>query len=253
MPQIPMPLSDSDYQVMGTSWKNFTAILETLSPETQYYITNTTHRLAEVEWVTRKLEQEITRNRSAPVVQEGLLSLQMYLLLTCADTLGHLYNSGGVGQRFREFFRNLPLDAKNNLIENIYTWRTNFLELVNIGLGDSKTNTTFYPSYQQVEQVLQTLKNEDRLEKVIDFLYYRRNYYTHQSEYPRLGYHPNLSVMQNQRLNVPNTATLGELDRLQPMFISGSDLYFTYYKTDDVITTIRWSIVRGVGKIIGSV
>ncbi len=126
------------------------------------------------------------------------------------------------------------------------------MELVSVGLGDSKTNTAFYPSYQQIEQALQPLTNEDRLEQVIDFLYYRRNYYTHQSEYPQLGYHPNLSVMQNQRLNVPNTAILGELDRLQPMF-SGKDIYFTYYKTDDVITTVRWSVIRGLGKIAGCI
>ncbi len=109
MPQIPMPLSDSDYQIMNTSWNGLTTILETLPPETQYYVTNATHRLAEVEWITCKLEQEITKNRGVPTVQEGLLSLQMYLLLTCADTLGHLYHSGGVGQRFREFFRSLPI------------------------------------------------------------------------------------------------------------------------------------------------
>jgi len=51
---------------------------------------------------------------------------------------------------------------------------------------------------------------------------------------------------------MPNTATLGELDRLQPMF-SGNDIYFTYHETDDVIATIRWSVVRGLGQVIGSV
>jgi len=61
-----------------------------------------------------------------------------------------------------------------------------------------------------------------------------------------------LSVMQGQRVNMPNTATLGELDRLQPMF-SGNDIYFTYHETDDVIATIRWSVVRGLGQVIGSV
>jgi hypothetical protein len=80
----------------------------------------------------------------------------------------------------------------------------------------------------------------------------RRNYYTHEAEYPQLGYHPNLSVMQNQRLNLPNTATGGDLDRLQVMF-SGNDIYFTYYETDDVVAAIRWSMVRGLGRVVGCV
>ena len=58
--------------------------------------------------------------------------------------------------------------------------------------------------------------------------------------------------MQNQRLNVPNTATAGELDRLQ-VILSGDDFYFTYYETDDVVRTIRWSMVRGLARVVGCV
>ena len=251
MPQVPMPLPQTDYQTMDCSHNEFFETVQGLPGETQYYVVNATHRLAEVDWITRRLEEEVS-NRGAPVVQEGLLSLQMYLLLTCADTLGHTHVAGGVGQRFRAFFSNLPQEARQNLIDNIFTWRTDFAELVGLGLGDAATNTAFYPSRQQIIQSIQPLSPSERLEAVVDFLYMRRNYYTHESEYPQLGHHPNLSVMQRQRLNTPNTATLGELDRLQPMF-SGDNIYFTYYETDDVIATIRWSVVRGLGQVVGSV
>ena len=217
--------------------------------DTQYYVINATHRLAEVDWITRKLEEQI-RTKGAPVVQEGLLSLQLYLLLTCADTLGHIYTTDGVGKRFREFLDKLPQEAKQNLTDNIFTWKRDLAELVRLGLGDASTITAFYPSRQQILQAIQLLTPDKQLEAVVDFLYLRRNYYTHESEYPQLGYHPNLSVMQRQRLNVPNTATLGEPDRLQLIF-SGNNIYFTYYETNDVIATVRWSIVRGLGKVIG--
>lgn len=251
MPQVEIPLTQTDYQIMNCSHNQFFEILQGLSQETHYYVVNATHRLAEVDWITRKLEEDVRRGRT-PVAQEGLLALQIYLLLTCADALGHAYATGGVRQRFRAFFKNLPQEAKENLINNILTWRTNFMGLVNIGLGDTTTNTATYPSRQRVVQFVQSLSPDERLEVVIDFLYAQRNYYTHESEYPQLGLHPNLTVMQRQRLNIPNTASEGELDRLLPMF-ERDNIYFTYYETDDVITTIRWSIVRGLGRVVGSV
>jgi hypothetical protein len=214
MPQTPMPLPETDYRVMNTSRNEFFEIAQHLPPGTQYYVINATHRLAEVDWVTRKLEEQI-RTKDAPVVQEGLLSLQLYLLLTCADSLGHIYSTGDVGKRFSEFFGKLPQEAKRDLVDSILTWKTDFAELVCLGLGDASTNTVVYPSRQQILQAIQPLTSDKRLEAVVDFLYFRRNHYTHQSEYPQLGYHPNLSVMQGQRLNVANTAALGELDRLQ--------------------------------------
>jgi hypothetical protein len=251
MPEVPMPLPQTDYQTMGCSHNEFFETVQGLPRDTQYYVVNATHRLAEVDWITRRLEEEVS-NHGGPVVQEGLLSLQMYLLLTCADTLGHTHVADGVAQRFRAFFSNLPHKARQNLTGNIFTWRTDFNELAGLGLGDAATNTAFYPSRQYIVQSIQPLSPSERLETVVDFLYMRRNYYTHESEYPQLGHHPNLSVMQRQRLNTPNTAMLGELDRLQPMF-SGDNIYFTYYETDDVIATIRWSVVHGLGQVVGSV
>lgn len=123
--------------------------------------------------------------------------------------------------------------------------------MVDLGLGDAATNTSFYPSRSQIIQSAQSVGPIERLEATVDFLLSRRNYYTHESEYPQLGHHPNLSVMQRQRLGTPNTATLGELDRLQPMF-RGDNIYFIYYETDDVIAIIRWSVVRGLGQVVDS-
>src|SRR5262245_45435534 len=103
--QVPMPLSQADYKTMNCSWQVFSERVFSLPEVVQYHVINSTHRLAEVEWLSSKLEDEV-RTRGTPVVQEGLLSLQIYLLLTCADGLGHIHHSasGGVGQRFRAFF-----------------------------------------------------------------------------------------------------------------------------------------------------
>lgn len=251
MSKLDMPLPQTDYQTMNCSSNEFFDIVRGLPEKTRNYVANTTRRLAEVHWITRKLDEDVRRSRP-PVAQEGLLSLQIYLLLTCADTLGHTYDSGRVGQRFRAFFRNLPQEAKENLTDNILTWKTNFAEMVGLGLVDAATNAAIYPSRQQIVQSIKSLNPDERWEAVVDFLYMRRNAYTHESEYPELGYHPNLSVMQRQRLNIPNTATQRERDRLQLMF-SGDDFYFTYYETNDVIATIRWSIVRGLGRVVGSI
>lgn len=244
MKPLMMPLPETDYQVMNCSHNELFEIVQGLPEETRYYVGNATHRLAETDWITRKLDEEVRSSRGAVVAQEGLLSLQIYLLLTCADTLGHVHVAGSVRQRFRAFFRNLPQEERENLTDDILTWRTDLAELVSLGL-------TTFPSRQQIMQSLQPLTVNERLEAVIDYLYWRRNHYTHESEYPTLGFHPNLSVMQRQRLNVLND-TLEELDRLQKIE-SGDDIYFTYIETDDLIATIRWSIVRGLGQIIGRI
>jgi hypothetical protein len=251
MPQTPMPLPEADCQVMNTPRNEFFETTQHLPQRTQRYVINATHRLAEADWITCRLEEQIATG-SAPIVQEGLLSLQLYLLLTCADTLGHVCSPEGPSKRFSAFFNKLPQEAKLNLTDNIFTWKTDFAEWVRLRPGDAITNPPSYPSRQEIQQAIQPLTPDKRLEAVVDFLYFRRNYYTHESKYPQLGDHPNLSVMQRQRLNVPNTATLGELDRLQPLS-SGTDIYFTYYETNDVIATVRWSIVRGLGRVIGRV
>jgi len=251
MPPLLKLLPENDYQTINCSRNEFFQAAQGLSAERQYYVVNTTHRLAEVDWITTRLEEEVRAGKE-PVAQEGLLSLQIYLLLTCADTLGHIYTPGGVEKRFRAFFSNLPQDAEENLTNNVLTWKTDFHELRVLGLGDVATNTPAYPSREEVMERIRLMSPHERLRAVVDFLYVRRNYYTHESQYPQLGHHPNLSVMQKQRLGVPNTATAGERDRLQVMF-KASHIYFTYYETDDVIATIRWSIVRGLGRLVGCV
>jgi hypothetical protein len=59
---------------------------------------------------------------------------------------------------------------------------------------------------------------------------------------------------------LPNVGTVDDYDRLEPMIVidkkNNTYYYFTYYpetEEKDPIAIIRWSIVRGLGKIIGSV
>ena len=248
---MPMPLPESDYYLMNCPRDEFLNLLPTLQEKTRYYVANTTYRLAETEWIARKLEEEVKRG-AAPVAHEGLLSLQIYLLLTCADTLGHLYATGGVGDRFKSFFKNLPEEIQQNLLDDIIAWQADRAELTRLGLIEQHTGAVILPYRSQLVQFLQSLSLEQRFETLVNFLYRRRNYYTHESRYPQLGHHPNLSVMQRQRLNISNTATLGELDRLQ-LIPDGDHLYFAYYETDDPIATIRKSIVQGLGRAIGRV
>jgi hypothetical protein len=245
------PLPDTDYAVMNCPRNEIDDCCRSLPQATQHYIANVTHRLFEVDWLTRMLEDQVSRHHG-PALQEGLLSLQVYLLLTCADTLGHLHFTGrsGVGDRFRAFFNNLSREARQNLLLNIYVWRTDSTELTNLGLGDAGTVLL---SRRQVLQFIQPLADDVRWEALVDFLYLRRNYHTHECWYPQLGAHPNLQVMLNQRLNVPGTAGLGELDHFQRFIVNTDNIYFAYYETDDLIATIRWSIVRGLGQVIGRI
>jgi hypothetical protein len=134
---------------MNCSCQEFFQIVQDLPDNLQYYVTNTTHRLAEADWIARKLEEDV-RAAKPPVGQEGLLSLQIYLLLTCADALGHAYCAGGVRARFWGFFRNLPPDARENLTDSLLTWKTGPAELATLGLANAAGQTAVYPSREQV-------------------------------------------------------------------------------------------------------
>lgn len=108
----------------------------------------------------------------------------------------------------------------------------------------------YYPLRDLIHDRLQSRGLEEQLKATVDFSYCRRNYYTHEATYPQLGSYPHLSVMQGQRVDVANMATLGEQDRLQPMF-APKGIFFTYYEKDDVITAVRWSVVRGLVSVLG--
>lgn len=250
----PMPLNSDDYQVMNCNHNQLFEKWNALPEEDQqYYVANTTNRLAVVNWLVKTLEEQAAA-QTAPVVQEGALSLQMYLLTTCADALGHIVSSAnGVGQRFRDFFDFLSLAAKDNLIDNFLVWKADLAELQAEGLvvnGTTDETQITRPERQQIVNALQNKGRDERLEAIVDFLYARRNLYTHESAYPQLGYHPNLSVLQNLRLNIPNTADLGEQNRLQEL-LCGTYYCFMYYECDDPIATLRWSVLQGFGKLLG--
>jgi len=249
MPQVQMPLAETDYATLGRPRAQFDQILEALPDNTRYYAANATHRLAEVEWITQNLEREV-KATGGPVTHEGLLSLQVYLLLTCADTLGHLYVEDGVKKRFKAFFTNLPDDGKRHLAHAVVVWQATLEDLDAWGLRDAATNTVKYPSLTDIQQAIRPLSAEDQMNAVIGFLFARRNWYTHESEYPQLGHHPNLAVMHRTRLRVPNTATLSGLDRLQLIPDQGK-LYVAYYLTDDVVSALRHVMLRGLARAVG--
>jgi hypothetical protein len=251
MPQVQMPLAEPDFATLGCSRARFDQVLQALPETTRHYATNATHRLAEVEWITQNLEREV-KTTGGPVTHEGLLSLQVYLLLTCADTLGRLYIEDGVRKRFNAFFTNLPDDAKRYLAQAVVVWEATLEDLGARGLRDEAANTLTYPSLADIQQAIQPLSAEDRMDAVIRFLFARRNWYTHESEYPQLGLHPNLAVMHRIRLGVPHTATLPGLDRLQLIQDAGR-LYFAYYLTDDVVSALRHVMLRGLAHAVGLV
>lgn len=251
MPLGLAPLSNKDYQVMGYHDRNvFSDHVYNLDEANQRFVINATHRLADTVWLARTLDDQVQRMRG-PAITEGLLSLQFYLLLTCADTMGHICSrSQRVGTRFRAFFQTLSQEAQHQLAEVFLVWRTNWDELVLLGLADPQTRNATCPSRSQIEQHVRCLSDGERIDAVIGFLYYvRRNPYTHEAEYPQIGWHPNLSVLQMQRLGVPNVATLGELDHIQ-VGVDNEKRYFVYYNTDDPIAELRWVVIRRLGEIV---
>lgn len=252
MANLPMPLSVFDCDVMNCSNESFRQRLALLPDDKQRYVVNVTHRLLEVDWLTRTLETYVV-SKGSLVGHEGLLSMQVYLLLTCADALGHIYvpgNKSQVDRRFKSFFEHLPLLAKSELANDILTWRTDADTLANLGLFDG--NKFSHPELSVITDHLEKMTFDKRFDAIVGFLYIRRNWYTHESDYPQLGYHPNLTVMQRQRLNIPNTVNLGYYDRLQ-VVDDKHGFYFTYYQTDDLVVTVRRAILRGLADVVGFV
>ena len=238
MPKVAAVLSSQDCEVIGCpSAKESQTRIAALMPSKKPYVNNAAHRLGEVAWLTEQLESSIRQNR-VPLCQEGLLNNQLYLLLTCADVLGRDFvpPKSKVRPRFDAFFNNLSPNVQASL-------RDAFLAL-------KTTQQLQLSGKAQIEQLLSQESPAKRYEWVVDFLYQRRCWYTHEANYPQLGYHPNLSVLQNTRLGVKNTATLGEPDRMQSMHV-GQDYYFVYITVNDPIAEIRDAILRGLGKILG--
>ncbi len=250
MPQIPMPLSDESLIILRCNHDDYFHLINTMQDPDKQYVENATHRLAEIEWIIDKLQEEVNKHRP-PIVQEGILSLQIYLLMTCADTLGHIFTQGGVRQRIREFFSHLSNDAKSLLIENLRVWKTDFNELLSVGIGNPQTNAMRFPTENEILTAVRNKTDDDRLSAVIEFLFCRRNLYTHEADYPQLGNHPNLSVLQNMEAYYPDVGRLGELDRIQIMFPQ-NDILIAYYLTNNVINTIFQTVLMGFGTIIGS-
>jgi hypothetical protein len=247
------PLPDSDYQIMGCTEEQFEERVYALPEDQRRFVLNANHRLATVYWLTSRLDQEVrTAVHAGPT--ESLLSLQVYLLLTCADTLGHIGAPGaGPGARFRGFFDELPERAKQRLTAAFAVWRTDYAEMQQVGLASgSEWNT---PSAQQVIQRYELLSADARLRTVVSLLYARRNWFTHEAEYPQWGYLPGLAVLQMQRLGRPDAGHMWGLERLQLVLDVDRSRHewwhFIYYRSVDPVADLRTVIVLGLGKILG--
>jgi hypothetical protein len=176
----------------------------------------------------------------------------MYLLLTCADTLGHCYpSSGRVRDRFFAFFGALPGEDKELLTAAILVWHTDDrAETVLRGLPDPNTTSISGEPHQPMRRLVQELSKKERFDAVVKYLYFvRRNPFTHEAFFPQLGYHPNLAVLQQLRLGVPDVADLGDLNRFQCVN-DGTHQYLVYYECEDPVEVLWTVIVRGLGQII---
>lgn len=250
MPQGIAPLPDEEYALMGYVGHDvFLDDVNSIEGPQQRFIINAAHRLADAGWLAEKLDEDVSRHKGPPVV-EGLLSLQLYLLLTCADTLGHIdHPHDKPKERFWGFFLDLPCSAQRTLVDAFQVWRVKQQELAEMRLADPRTGNVTLPSPELIKSVVIDHSADIRLEAALDFLYrFRRNPYTHEAEYPQLGHHPNLYVLQMLRLGVDSVATAGEYDRTQAV-AEGSTYYFVYHGTNDPVASLRRVMLEGLGAI----
>lgn len=242
-------LPATDYAAMGYSRSEFEHLVETIEPDQQRYITHTIYRLAEVYWLTSTVEENVLK-RGIPPTHEGLLSLQMYLLLTCADKLGWVYDPQAETQaRFEAFFHKLPVEVQYQLVERLWVWKTNRDTLVSLKFVYPQMNAIEMPSHQQIKQFVDALPFQDRFNALVDFLYLRRNWHLHEVEFPQFHWQPNLSVLQLQRLGYP-LLNLGDEHNRILLAADNDHWYVVYYQADDPINELRQTILRGLSQII---
>lgn len=257
MPLVLRPPEDSDFPLLGLGGSNrLDDVVNGLPKPDRYYVVNTFERLYDVAWIASELDEDVGKQVGV-VGAESILSLQMYLLLTCADVLGHIHlpKANGVRNRFYAFFENLSSATQQMLIEGLLVFEERLENLSQSRFANPTTDSLTQPDKRrQIELPVLSLSEKERLTAVVDFLYYaRRNPYTHEAEFPQSGYHQNLHVLQMLRLDVPNVSTRGESDRIQ-IFVREKDgtlvLYYAYMAADDPILHLRQVIVSGLGEII---
>jgi hypothetical protein len=171
--------------------------------------------------------------------------------------MGHIVNpDASVGVRFTSFFSYLPADVQESLTKEILVWSATEADLEKEGLFDTTTKTPIIPHERsQIEDPVLRMSKSERFEAVVDYLYVRRNLFTHEAEHPQLGWHPNLSQLQKLRLGSTKVGTLGDMGRIQQVLKptkAGSIRYWVYFASDDPIAILRHLVVAGLGKIINS-
>lgn len=237
MPQTPMPLSDRSLNILNCDTIKYFKAIERMDCPNKQYVANATNTLAQIEWIMDKLQEEVKRG-NLPVVREGILWLQIYLLMSCADALGHvLIPAGGVEKRSKEFFLSLPEKAKTNLITNLLVWETNSEELFRKGIDNRD------PTQQEICSALQNKTEGDKFDAIYEFLWSVRNLYTHETDYPLHGMHPTLSTLQD-----------GTVEPIT--FISNhrnNKHIFYAYHCNNTPQIIFDAVLMGLGNIIGTI
>jgi hypothetical protein len=246
----PFSLSNQDLEIIGCDHSEFIGLLKKVEGSRQQYIENVGARLMDLDWLKRKIDAETKRDAS-PFFSEGLFSLQIYLLVTCADTLGHIScREGRPTERVQSFFSELPESSKHCLTNTFRVWMTKQSEPIAQNHLGRDIQHMKIPSKNQIFQIVESLSAEKRFSNIVQFLADYRHWFTHEADYPKLGRHPNLKVLHAMRLGVPNVASLGELDHTQIMIAGKEKYYVVYYDTDDPIAELRKTIVQGLGRIV---
>jgi len=244
-------LEQSDYEILGLDYNSLDTTVNRFSPKDRWWIEDTTHILALVGWLQRVLDAErmdsqrvywehsVRINQKLPEeVVDHALWIQFYLLLTCADTLGHLEPCrNAVGERFAAFWRAVREIAAQDLQNAFLAWR----------IDDPEVHT---PSANTVRSQVQSMTPEERWSHLCDFLYAVRNSLVHEAKHPDLGWHPVFAQLQGVRLSIPGVGVLSPMVHLDPDSRNRGYHFFCVIEASDPVATLRVAILQGLRNIL---
>jgi hypothetical protein len=245
-------LGERDYQVIGLDYYSLVKLVEQLPDRNKWWIENVTHILAFVGWLQCVLDAERTDSQKVPWqrnirVRDKLpnkafdqaLWTQFYLLLTCADALGHLDVCGArkeVEKRFDAFWIAAGETVRTQLQDSLLAYCTSDVE---------------FPTVSVVRKQVQSMIPAERWNQLRRFLYAVRNGLVHEGKSPDYGWHPVLADLQAFRLGVHGVKDLSSMVHLDPD--PGREMphhYFCVIETPDPIATLRTAILRGLRNIL---
>jgi hypothetical protein len=245
-------LEQSDYEILGLDYHSFITTVSRFSGRDRWWIEDTTHILALVGWLQRVLDAErldsqrvrwehsIRIDQKLPEeVFDHALWVQFYLLLTCADTLGHLEpRTNVVRERFMAFWRDALEIVKQDLQNSFLAWR----------IDDAEVQP---PSADTVRSQVQSMAPGEQWSHLCDFLYAVRNGLVHEGSPPDLGWHPVLAQLQGVRLSMPSLGVLPPLVHLDAHSKDRRCHYFCVIDASDPVATLRVAVLQGLRNILG--